>query len=91
MRDPATTAKVLDMTVDEYTNGVEPAPLSSPVVPPSPTVQWGMNIAAVLTGIAAGLPEELTPQSRYQLALQLTQTLLQTQAATALVPPGGQA
>lgn len=68
-------------------NGVEP--VGAPEVAPSPARLLGLNIATVLTGIADGLPAEITPQSRYQLAAQLTQAVLQTQLAAALVPPGG--
>lgn len=58
--------------------------------PPPPSWLLGWNIATLVAGIVAGLPEELAPSSKYQLATQLTQTLLQTQVASTLVPPGGQ-
>jgi hypothetical protein len=87
-----TSSKVIDIPVaPEQANGVDQAPLPEAVAP-SPAAQWGINIATVLSGIVAGLPPELAPSSRYHLALQLTQTLLQTQAASALVPqPSGRA
>lgn len=63
---------------------------SLPPPPPPPPWLLGWNIGTLVAGIVAGLPEELTPSSRYQVATTLTQTLLQTQVASTLVPQGGQ-
>jgi hypothetical protein len=53
---------------------------------PLPAEVLGGKIALLVGALAATLPAELAPQSRYQIAVDLTKTVIGSQLAQTLAP-----
>lgn len=53
---------------------------------PLPSEILGANLALLVAAIAAHLPQELAPQSRYQVAVDLAKTVIGSPLAQTLQP-----
>jgi hypothetical protein len=67
-------------------NGDVTLDADGPSTPPLPSQLLGANIALLVGAIAAHLPQELAPQSRYQVAVDLAKTVIGSPVAQALQP-----
>jgi hypothetical protein len=84
-----------EKVVEQMTNGDligdtvrlgEPQRVEQEERPPLPSQLLGANLALLVGSIAAHLPQELAPQSRYQVAVDLAKTVIGSQLAQALAP-----
>lgn len=84
-----------EKVVEQMANGnlVGDLDLALPSAPPAeerreplPAEVLGGKIALLVGALAATLPPELAPQSRYQIAVDLTKTVIGSQLAQTLAP-----